>query len=64
MSLNKKNHGTRPGLAKTTAKFRVLIVDDNAPLRELMADVVALEGCQVKVAHTVLRPKSSGLGQQ
>ena len=91
MSTKKKNHGTRPDLAKTRAKARVLIGDYNTPLRELMADIPAvlatafpdlvtkqhvemLDATQLskpfslndfrKVAHTVLRPKSRGLGQQ
>ena len=64
MSPNKKNHGTRPGLAKTTGKVRVLNVDDNTPLRNLMADGLALEGFQLNVAHTVLRAKSRRVGQQ
>lgn len=64
MSPNKKNHSTRPGLAKTTGKVRVLNLDDNTALRELMADVPALEGFQLKAAHTVLRAKSRRVGQQ
>jgi len=50
MSPKNRIHGAKPGLAKTKVKSRVLIVEDNTPLRELMADVLALEGCTVTEA--------------
>jgi len=91
MSTNKKNHGMRPDLARTRAKTRVLIGDNNTPFRELLADIPAVLATAFpdlvtkqhvemldatllskpfslndlrKVAHTVPRPKSRGLGQQ
>ena len=50
MPTKKKHLGTRLGAAKASAGVRVLIVEDNTPLRELMADVLELEGCTVTEA--------------
>jgi CheY-like chemotaxis protein len=50
MPTKKKTLGTRLGAAKAPAGARVLIVEDNTPLRDLMADVLELEGCIVTEA--------------
>jgi two-component system phosphate regulon response regulator OmpR len=50
MTANLKSSCKRPGLTKTTGRARVLIVEDNARLRELMANVLALEGWAVTQA--------------
>ena len=50
MPATKNSHRTRPGIAKTNAKARVLLVEDNTAFRVLMADVLAREGCNVTEA--------------
>lgn len=47
---SKISSGKGPGLTKATGRARVLIVEDNARLRELMANVLALEGWTVTQA--------------
>ena len=50
MTANINSSCKQPGLTKTTGRARVLIVEDNARLRELMVNVLALEGWAVTQA--------------
>jgi CheY-like chemotaxis protein len=50
MPNSRRSHISSSGLARVTGKAHVLIVEDNAPLRGLMADVLTCMGCKVTEA--------------
>jgi CheY-like chemotaxis protein len=50
MSASRRKQESRLSSAKSGSVAQVLVVEDNRPLRELMADVLALEGCTVTEA--------------
>jgi DNA-binding response OmpR family regulator len=54
MSPNEADHKVRPKSYRSKPRVRVLIVEDNARLRKLMTDVLALEGYAVTEADDVV----------
>ena len=50
MSIQKTAHDGASGVTNHSGRARVLIVEDNAPLRKLMADILKFEGYTVSEA--------------